>query len=66
MSEGPAFGSEMNRHMTAKQAEITGRFYCTTHQGMAPLEGSTLRGARRVCATCTSNRKNRVQTFGRK
>lgn len=60
--KSPAFGSELNQHLASKVAEITGRRFCSSHQGMASLEGGVLRNKRWVCATCERNRKTRTPT----
>lgn len=59
-----AFGTELNRHLASKVSEVTGRRFCSSHQGMATLEGGVVRNKRWVCATCEHNRKTRTRTRG--
>ena len=62
MSDPYAHGTVLNTHITAMEAKISGKRYCTSCQATKPVEAGKLRGTRWICGTCLQNLKNRTKS----
>lgn len=58
-------GTVTNMHLTRREAEVTGRRFCTSCQALRSSEGGETRRYRWICATCVSNRNTRTKSWAK-
>ena len=57
--------SEINRRLTAREAEVTGKRFCTNCQRLQPANSGESKRYRWMCGACVYRRDNRVRSWSK-